>query len=960
MKKIFTLLGMALAGVTAAHAQAILGYNVTEGQGTYTPLSSPTVIFDGSTFAGDADDFESIVFSPGGDRTGQDPAPYPGYEIGFDFNFGGETYKNFLVSASGYVYFGNNDVTCYPGMAANMLSYGGDLTFAGFSCSRGVKPNGDTKISYQVMDASGDNARLVVQFENYGLMYGYWGDPAVVDMQVIISKKGKVEVVCNNFSSLADNTAQMYFGLRRGETDMNVHAKGEVGSLVTKRGGTDQVGMTASVPNGYTITYNAPTMCITPSTQPADLQIETTSTDVTGSFTAAEDADTYLVVYTAGDAEVEDPWSGTLYAAGDKIGDNTTVAYFGPETKFALYQQPGGTTYNFAVYATSAYGLHGPQYNIVDPLKLTVSTKPEAPAEVKFTDVTLNTISMDVTSNAAGDDVLVIYNTYCERSMYGDHGLFGALSAETKAGDVLPVPEDFVREWEFDWMPMPENAGTVAYVGKAGKVTIEGLDPSTPYFIGVYTRNAAGQYTSEPIYTGCPTVMQNPYTGDSYQFPRYDLPFGWSSPLDDYGEFIVRNDSYVNFDGSGTMRQGTQPIQQTINIPSPDAINGKDIWLTTPPILVNDRHIMAKFEYCITESAGRFDTHAYNDWAEGDILEIRISEDDGETWTPLETYTPDVHPTQAEQLSYVAIQADLNEYRDKTVRLQLYFKTFTAASWGVKMYIDRFSLAQADFPAVPEVTMNSVTDHSAVASWVSKQNDYELVYSKKDSNIKVTVTVDNAKTYTIDGLEPNTTYVVNVRGAIEDEDTGEVTGWSEWSDPVEFTTANYPEVAAPVNLKSDVETLAGLGYVILSWDKVAEAESYEVAYRLSSATEWTYIESAETSVILTDLEEKQTYVWKVLANCTHDRKTAYSAQARFEAPVATTGIDDVTAEGVEVAARGGAIIINGAGGLDVAVYAIDGSCVAARSAASASERVDAAPGMYVVAVAGKTYKVIVR
>lgn len=960
MKKIFTLLGMALVGVTAAHAQAILGYNLAEEQGTYTPLTSPTVIFDGSTYTGEPYDLGNIVLSPGGDRTGQDPVSYPGYELGFDLNFGAQAYNSFLVSASGYVYLGNDEVNCHPGMAQNVLSYGGDYTLAGMSSSRGVQSTTNTKISYQVMDPTGDNARLVVQFENYGVMYGYWGDPAEIDMQIIINKQGKVQIVCNDFSNFADNVARMYIVLRQGETAMSVHANGELGSLETRRGGTDQVEMTSAVANGYTLTWNTPTMCITPSTQPTDLQIETTSTDITGSFTAAEDADTYLVVYTAGDAEVEDPWSGTLYAAGDKIGDNTTVAYFGPETTFELYQQPGGTTYNFVVYATSAYGLHGPQYNIVDPLKLTISTKPEAPAEVKFTDVTLNSISMEVTSNVADDDVLVIYNSYCERSMYGDHGLFGAMNADTKAGDVLPVPEDFKREWEFDWMPMPENAGTVAYVGKAGKVTIEDLDPSTPYFIGVYTRNAAGEYTSEPIYTGCPTIMQNPYSGDSYQFPRYDLSFGWSSPVDEYGDFVVHNESYVDYGGSGTMRQGTQPIQQVANISSPDAINGKDIWLTTPPILVNDRHIMAKFEYCLNEVAGRFDTHAYNDWAEGDILEIRVSEDDGETWTPLVTYTPETHPMQEEQLSYVSIQADLNEYRDKTVRLQLYFKTYTAASWGMKMYIDRFSLTQAEFPAVPEVTVNSVTDHSAVASWVSKQNDYEVVYSKKDSNVRVTVTVDNAKTYTIGGLEPNTTYVVNVRGALEDEETGEITGWSEWSDPVEFTTADYPEVAAPVNLKSDVETLADLGYVILSWDKVAEAESYEVAYRLSSATEWTYIESAETSVILTDLEEKQTYVWKVLANCTHDRKTAYSAQARFDAPEAMNSIDGIAAEGVEVAARGRAIIINGADGLNVAVYAIDGSCVAARSEASASERVDVAPGMYVVAVAGKTYKVIVR
>ncbi len=599
---------------------------------------------------------------------------------------------------------------------------------------------------------------------------------------------------------------------------------------------------------------------------------------------------------------------------------------------------------------------------MTDPLTLTVATLPTAPTKVEITDVTLNSVTMDVASNEADDDVLVIYNNYCDRSMYGDHGLFGELTADTKVGDVLPVPEDYTREWDYDWMPMPENAGTVAYIGKAGSITIDGLAPSTPYFVGVYTRNADGKYTSEPILTGVSTIMECPYAGDAYQFPRYDsLPFGWTSSGDTDNEFAFTSNPYVDRSGENVATQGTNPIQLWGRCAGGDAVNGKVGYLTSPEILVNDRHVMAKFDYCMIEKNG-FSWMATTDiyaWGEGDMLELRVSEDDGVTWTPLATYTPENHPAQEEALQYVSIQADLNAYRGKTVRVQLYWLTHSVATAGAHMYVDRFSLAQADFPAVPEVTVGSVTDHSAVVSWMSKQNDYELVYSKKGSGVKVTVSVDDAKTYSIDGLEPNATYEVNVRGAIEDEQSGEVTGWSEWSDTVEFTTTDYPEVAAPVNLKSDVETLGAMGYVILSWDKVAEAESYEIAYRLSSSTEWQYVESTEAMVILTDLEEQQTYVWKVLANCTHDRKTAYSAQARFETPVGT-GVDGMEDQNVDVTACEGAIIVNGAGGMGVAVYGVGGTCVATCGAAAESERIDVAPGMYIVTVSGKTYKVIVR
>lgn len=951
MKKILATLTLAALTATAANAQAVLGYSVSETQGTYTPLTDPTVIFDGANTTVTANNFVKNVITPDGIKDSAGSAQ--GFSLGFELEMAGEKYTDFLVSPAGYIYLGNGEIDYNPMMQANFMSWGDGFNTAGFAVNFGVDFTEATKIAYQVL-GSGDDARLVLQFTDYGVHTTMWDAGTPVDIQVIYYKNGDVSYVFNDFAAIPEGKdLKFWLCVRQGAN--YICGMGNSGALGVKRNSRENSVFGPATPDGTTVTLKAPSPCVTPAAQPTDLKLERTSNQVEGSFTPCEGADTYLVVYTSGEKTAGTPADGVTYAEGETLGE-ATVAYFGPETEFDVRNLPGGTDYSFTVFATSAYGADGPKYNTVSPLTGSVSTLPAPVTEIVFSGATLDSFDFKVTPNEADDEIVVLYNSYCQRDSYGDHGLFGEIPADVKEGDVIPAPEDFTPYWNYEGAPMPANAGTVAYIGKAGSaVTISGLEASTGYYLAVYTRNAKGEYTSEPLYTGWSTNIDNPYDGNSYNFQRYTLPFAWSGSTGEDNTVLVRNEEF--WDRANLKpRQGTQVMQQRANMSRGDAANGKEAWLTPAPVYVNDRHLMAKFDYCITVASSRFQTDAYNDWAEGDLLQIRVSEDNGETWKAIATYNDAEHPAQAETLSYVNIAADLNDYRGKTVLVQLYWKTFAAPAFGANMYIDRFSISQADFPAVPEVSVAKVTDNSAVVSWISKQTDYELVYNKKGGDITYTVQVKGATSYTLEGLEANTEYEVKVRGILVDEESGEQTGYSEWSDLVTFTTADYPEVDAPVNLKSDVETLATLGYVILSWDKVAEANEYEVAYRLSSSTEWVYLNTTETSMMLTDLESGENYVWKVRAFCTHDRETAYSAQARFTAPE-VVGIEGVDAEGVSVGAGAGFISVAGAEGLNATVYNVNGALVAD---GVARDRYEVVPGLYVVAVAGKTYKVMVK
>lgn len=908
MKKILTtgLLTLLAAGVAQAQVPTIFGYSLEEAAGTYTALESPTVIFDGSTLA-EGTDISAYMIHPDGVQTTD--GTYSCIDLGFELNLAGETFTKFAVSGSGYLLLTNGDVDFLANMKANYMTYGQGYTVAGMACNRGMNSGLDTKIGYQV---SGEGAEqcLTVEFAKIGIHTSFW-DPATsyVDYQIKLYKDGRMQLVFNNFESMGESVNyQLVMGIRL--NDHYVCANGTPGSLTLERDSRNIVNYTYETANGATVNFNGPVDCVKPATQPTELTMTAYSTIIEGGFTPCEDADTYLVVYATGDNTPAAPADQTSYAEGDLIGETTTVAYFGSDTGFKMTDIPGSTKYNFAVYAANAYGLNGPVYNLTEPLSGSIKTKPLGPQSAEFGASTLTSVSLTVQSNENDDNVVVVYTPICYRDSYGDHGLFGAIPADVKTGDVLALPESYDPESLYPDEAVAENGGVVAYVGKAGEepIVISDLKSSTMYYVGVYTIDADGDvcvdYLSsgsrEILITGFSTMLENPWDGNSTSFPRYQLPYGWQTAAEDSGNPYFRDELFYS---RGALTRGTQAIQQRLTINKGDGVNGKEAWMILPPIDVNDRHVVVDFSYSLVEGLNRFTSQGYNAWLEGDMLEIQVSDDEGQTWTPLTTYTPENNPQQAipedldqetatnTQYGYVNINADLNDYRGKTVLVKLYYKTFDAPAFGLNMYVDRVKLYQAEFPAVPDVKVNNITESSATVIWTSAQTDYQLQYGEVGGDSYTTVNVKGAMKYELTRLLVNTEYEVKVRGLLEDGES-----YSEWSDVVNFTTNDYPEVDAPENLQSDVETFASLGYVILSWDKVDEAEKYEVAYRLSASTEWIYVESEEASTMLTDLEDGQTYIWKVRAYCTHDRLTSYSAQAEFIAPT-VLGIDSISVDG---------------------------------------------------------------
>ncbi|MCU0395096.1 MAG: endonuclease [Chitinophagaceae bacterium] len=103
---------------------------------------------------------------------------------------------------------------------------------------------------------------------------------------------------------------------------------------------------------------NAAPACVAPTAAPTALALTPSSSSVLGSFTAASDANGYLVAYSTNSSLGFTPVNGTSYSVGQTVG-NGTVAAFGSGTSFALAGLTPSTTYYFFVFGFNSFGCTG-------------------------------------------------------------------------------------------------------------------------------------------------------------------------------------------------------------------------------------------------------------------------------------------------------------------------------------------------------------------------------------------------------------------------------------------------------------------------------------------------------------------------------------------------------------------------------------------------------------------------
>ncbi len=670
---------------------SILGYKVAEELQDYAPLAEDErhLIFSGaSTETTDAyTASDKMALTPEGIVSGEGVSE--GWEIGFTTPFAGTEYDRFAILMGGALWLGNGEVDFNAACGAQFLTFAGDWTMFGLSDNFGAGYGPETEIYYGNR-GEGDNSELVVEFHKFKFKPTMWDDPFQVDFQLVIDAKGNSSIVFSGFESLGDGNLRLNLGARRGES--HVSASGTPGHLTASISSVDQVSWTAAeTPDGTTVRFNAPAPCVTPTLQPDGLTLSSTSTSLSGTFEGCEGADTYLVVASPAQTSGSAPVDGRIYVKGDPMGEAFVVS-FGPAESFSLDNLPGDTEFTITVYSASSYGPEGPLYNCQTPLVGTVKTYPAPVASASVLGSTLDSITLSVGAVAEGNEVVVLYTPWCDRDNSGDHGLFAVPGPDASVGDLLPIPEGYENPYPLAGLAEPTDGGVVGYVGDASSpVILEGLEPSTGYYISVLSRDREGRYTTLPLYTGTSTELCAPYDGDSDNFPRFGLPFGWEGS--DNGDRTVAFVDALMWDGrTNQLQQGTQFVQQRAQISRGDAYEGKEAWMVTPPVVVGAGKTHVDFSYNMSYGVSRMLTEPYNEWEDDDVLELGVTSDNGASWTPLATYSAGSHPELAENTSYASISADFASTEEQTVRFRLYWHTYMVPPFGGNMYVDRMTI----------------------------------------------------------------------------------------------------------------------------------------------------------------------------------------------------------------------------------------------------------------------------
>jgi hypothetical protein len=409
------LLGSLLIGAcTLASAQVTMSYDATVSQGTYTPLSGATVV---PTSSLSGTDLSTVVFS--GDNTANTAAvTAQGYPIGFDFKFDNKLMNQFFIGAHGYLVLGKDQVSASATTNCFFIfSNSTDSEVIGTAYRSEIYGLPETEISY-LSTGTSPNRVLTVQYKNLGLAVDNWGEISVrdtVDLQIALYEDGHITFCFNGFQPDANTTLNYNDSFKMGIRGTGDDRLMKSSSFTDDQFSTDDNIISWSQTNyptdGLTYTFTPPEDCAKPTAQPTGLTLTSTSTAVSGSFTASADADHYLVLISDQSSLSENPVDGTVYAKDDVIGNATVISYDTLTTFATDDNLENATDYYIYVFGANSYCFYGPKYNTTSPLTAQSATLAAAPQSLTVASTDTTSVTLNVQGNAADDDVLIAWTT---------------------------------------------------------------------------------------------------------------------------------------------------------------------------------------------------------------------------------------------------------------------------------------------------------------------------------------------------------------------------------------------------------------------------------------------------------------------------------------------------------------------------------------------------------------------
>jgi hypothetical protein len=174
------------------------------------------------------------------------------------------------------------------------------------------------------------------------------------------------------------------------------------------------------------------------------------------------------------------------------------------------------------------------------------------------------------------------------------------------------------------------------------------------------------------------------------------------------------------------------------------------------------------------------------------------------------------------------------------------------------------------------INIGNITDNSATADWSAIQNASGYTFEYKLSTATEWTTENLSFTFTtLSGLSPSSTYNTRVRANCS-------SGSGSYSPIVNFTTSAPAPCTAPTGLAVSGITFSA---ATVNWNPVSGAVSYDVEYKLKSASVWTVVNVAGPPFTLTGLTPAADHNVRVKTNCSAN-SSGYSSTVNFKTATA--------------------------------------------------------------------------
>ena len=577
-----------------------------------------------------------------------------GFPIGFDFMYNGKKMTHFLIGT-------DLEIQLSPGESVSTDVHKNSSSWfyannvhdvVGMAPRNGVYGLEDTQISYWTEGKEGTRA-LCIEYKaiDFGTSYDaeneYCGAKATVQYR-LYEHSSNIEMKVKAFKPVETGNYNFFRIGILGDANDFLQVQTWDGSVVSSRDNYISYKKDSYPIDGTVYTFVAPEPCVKPFYAGSNLELTSTSTQISGKFLAGN-GDHYIVLASEDGTLSEKPADQTKYQVGDIIGNAKVIAVVDRNEFYSPNDMKQGT-YNVFVFAFNNLCMNGPLYSS-DAISAAITMKPAAPTYIGVVETEKNMIRIDAVDS--GSQMVVALSEEQEKNIneeYLSTGVFGEPTGIYEVGDMI------------------EGGGKVVYIGNTTNEAFEltGLETGKAYFLRAWSTDGKGGYSSEYLNANTVTAAELPWELDMSTVPVNGMPIGWTGHNHDKW-FLNSRDGYF-YNTVSTAAES----ESEINV----------AWCETHDIYLGNGSNWLYIDIAATE----IPLYRADDWSMGDYdkIAIQVTTDGAEYKDVLvldKNNMPEYTDDDSGEVMHIwkydifnNFTVDFSEYAGQKVRVRLYIQ----------------------------------------------------------------------------------------------------------------------------------------------------------------------------------------------------------------------------------------------------------------------------------------------